>query len=136
MRSRKGPSRRPLHVRASGTALPYTLAFDVEVIAVDRPNTLVGRASGELQGSGHWAFSDAPAGGTNVRSVWLVETTKAWMNALAPIARPAFSWNHDVLMRDFARGVARITNSDLLSVENTTVKPGSRGFFVPPAAAA
>ncbi|HLE64007.1 MAG TPA: hypothetical protein VI750_12735 [Pyrinomonadaceae bacterium] len=25
-------------------------------------------------------------------------TTKAWMNLLAPLARPLFSWNHDVVM--------------------------------------
>ena len=118
---------------AFGTALPYTLAFDMVVTAVDRPNSLTGIASGELQGSGHWRFSDAPGGGTRVEYVWLVETTKRWMNVIAPIGRPAFSWNHDVLMRDFAKGVARITDSDLVSVLNSAVRPGSPGFFVPPA---
>jgi uncharacterized protein YndB with AHSA1/START domain len=116
-----------------GTALPYTLSFDMVVTAVDRPRTLVGEASGELQGSGHWRLEEGAGGGTDVRYVWLVETTKRWMNLLAPIGRPAFSWNHDVLMKDFAKGVARITNSKLRSVRNTTVRPGSPSFFVTPA---
>ena len=116
-----------------GTALPYTLSFQVTVVAVDRPSTLVGRASGELQGEGHWRLTDAEGGGTDVRYVWLVETTKRWMNALAPIARPAFSWNHDILMRDFARGVARVTGSELRSVGNSAVRPGTPGFYAPPA---
>lgn len=119
-----------------GTALPYTLSFDLVVTAVDRPRTLVGQASGELQGSGHWLLEDAAGGGTSVSYVWLVETTKRWMNLLAPIGRPAFSWNHDVLMRDFAKGVATITNSELRSVHNSTVAPGTPGFFVPPGFAA
>jgi hypothetical protein len=55
------------------------------------------------------------------------------MNILAPIGRPEFSWNHDVLMKDFAQGVARITDSELRSVRNTAVRPGSPTFFVSPA---
>ena len=115
-----------------GTALPYTLSFDMEVIFVERPRRLVGRASGELEGSGHWLLEEAD-GATAVTYVWLVETTKRWMNMLAPVGRPAFSWNHDVLMRDFAKGVARITDSELRSVHNSTVAPGAAGFYVPPA---
>lgn len=92
---------------------------------------LVGQASGELQGSGHWLLEDA-AGGTDVTYVWLVEATKRWINMLAPIGRPAFSWNHDVLMRDFARAVARVTNSQLRRVHNNTVAPGAPGFYVAP----
>ena len=116
-----------------GTALPYTLSFDMVVTSVDRPRTLVGEASGELDGSGHWLLEDAADGGTSVTYVWLVETTRRWMNLLAPIGRPAFSWNHDVLMRDFAKGAARTTNSELRRVHNSTVAPGTPGFHVPPA---
>lgn len=121
---------------AFGTALPYTLSFELEVVAVDRPSTLVGNASGELQGSGHWRLTDAEGGGTDVTYTWLVETTKRWMNILAPVGRPAFSWNHDVLMRDFAKGVARVTHSELRSVRNSTVRPGAPGFYVAPTSAA
>lgn len=118
---------------AFGTALPYTLEFELKVTHVDKPTTLDAEASGELQGTGHWRLTDAEGGGTDITYVWLVETTKRWMNLLAPIGRPAFSWNHDVLMRDFARGVARITDSELRSLRNTTVKPGSPEFYRTPA---
>ena len=117
---------------AFGTALPYTLAFNLTVTHVDKPSTLAAEASGELQGTGHWRLTDAEGGGTDVTYVWLVETTKRWMNVIAPIGRAAFSWNHDVLMRDFAKGVARITDSELRSVRNTTVKPGAPGFYQAP----
>lgn len=116
-----------------GTALPYTLSFDLVIVETDPPRTLAAEASGELQGSGRWLLEDVADGGTDVTYVWLVETTKRWMNMLAPIGRPAFSWNHDVLMRDFAKGVAQVTNSELRSVRNSTVAPGSPGFYVPPA---
>lgn len=112
-----------------GTALPYTLSFDMVVTRVSRPALLEGHASGELQGAGVWQLSERPDGGTRVRHTWLVETTKRWMNVLAPLGRPAFSWNHDILMRDFAQGVATITSSRLHTVRNTTVKPGAAGFY-------
>jgi len=123
------------HRYAFGTALPYTISFETVVTKVQRPALLDAQASGELQGSGLWQLADTAAGGTAVTYTWLVETTKRWMNLLAPIGRPAFSWNHDVLMKDFAKGVARITNSELRSVRNSTVRPGSANFFVPPVSA-
>ena len=119
---------------AFGTALPYTLSFEVTVTRVERLSSLVGEASGELEGAGYWTFSDADNGGTAVSYVWLVQTTKRWMNVLAPVGRPAFSWNHDILMRDFARGAARQTDSELRYVRNRAVPPGSPGFFAAPSA--
>ncbi|MEP6569361.1 MAG: hypothetical protein ABJC10_06260 [Acidobacteriota bacterium] len=49
------------------------------------------QAIGELQGTaaGNSRTTDEI---TTVRYDWKVETTKAWMNLLAPIARPFFSW--------------------------------------------
>ena len=32
--------------------------------------------------------------------------TRAWMNRLAPMGRPAFAWNHDYVMRHGAQGLA------------------------------
>ena len=119
-----------------GTALPYTLSFETLTTNIERPAVADAAASGELEGSGHWRLSEADAGGTDVSYTWLVETTKAWMNALAPVARPLFSWNHDVLMRDFAKGVASVTNSELRYVRNSTVRPGTSGFYVPPSTTA
>jgi hypothetical protein len=46
---------------------------------------------------------------------WNVETTKAWINYLAPIARPVFKWNHDVVMGWGAEGLAKkLQKSDAL----------------------
>ena len=35
---------------------------------------------------------------TSVRYDWRVDLGKAWMRALAPVLRPAFAWNHNVVM--------------------------------------
>lgn len=70
------------------------------------PHALIeGEAVGELQGTGRWTFSEA-GGLTAVRYDWNVSTTKPWMNLLAPLARPVFKWNHDVVMRWGAEGLA------------------------------
>ena len=36
------------------------------------------------------------------------------MNRLAPVARPLFAWNHDVVMRRGAEGLARLLGAQLL----------------------
>jgi len=90
--------------------LPYRLAFDMRTTAVERPGRIAGRAEGELQGEGVWTLvvdPAAPESATRVRYDWRVETTRAWMNLLAPIARPLFAWNHDVVMGWGAEGLAR-----------------------------
>jgi hypothetical protein len=44
-----------------------------------------------------------------------VRTTRSWMNALTPLARPVFRWNHDWVMRQGGRGLARRLGVELLS---------------------
>ena len=85
------------------TRLPYKLGFEVRVTRVQPPSTLEAEASGELEGRGRWTLTRED-GGTLVRYNWDVQTTKRWMNLLGPVARPAFVWNHDQLMREGARG--------------------------------
>ena len=89
------------------SALPYRLAIDTTATRVERPSALDGTSSGELEGAGHWRLSEE-AGGTLVRYEWNVATTKAWMNLLAPLARPFFTWNHDVIMRWGGEGLRRL----------------------------
>jgi uncharacterized protein YndB with AHSA1/START domain len=96
------------------SALPYTLAFDMEVARVEKPHLLEGRASGELEGTGLWELSEAD-GVTSVRYTWSVRTTRAWMNLLSPIARPIFAWNHDYVMKRGAEGLARLLGAELIS---------------------
>lgn len=77
--------------------LPYRLTFDMKVTRVEPMRLIESEAEGELSGTGRWTF-EAAGGATLVRYDWNVRTTKPWMNLLAPIARPLFRWNHDVIM--------------------------------------
>lgn len=80
-----------------GTALPYTLSFNMTATRVEPMSVLEGRAVGELDGVGRWTLT--PEGdGTHVRYDWMIEITKTWQVALAPILRPVFAWNHNVVM--------------------------------------
>jgi Polyketide cyclase / dehydrase and lipid transport len=88
------------------TRLPYTLGFDVRLTVVRPPSELAAEATGELAGTGRWTLT-ATGGGTLVRYTWDIHTTRWWMNLLAPVARPAFSWNHDELMREGGESLAR-----------------------------
>jgi hypothetical protein len=38
------------------------------------------------------------------------------MNLLAPVARPFFAWNHDVVMRWGGEGLSRLVGARLLAV--------------------
>lgn len=80
------------------SALPYKLQFDSEVERIDRFRRIEIRAFGELHGKGVWHFSEYTSG-VVLQYDWKVFTTKLWMNLLAPVARPLFQWNHDVIMR-------------------------------------
>lgn len=92
----------------------YRVEFEMRITEVDRPARMAGEAVGELTGSGRWRlFEDG--GGTRVVFEWRVRTTRRWMNALAPVARPLFQWNHDWIMRQGGRGLARRLGAELLS---------------------
>ena len=86
--------------------VPYRVEFDVRITRVERPELMEGRATGELDGVGTFRLhEDGP--GTLVTFSWRVETRRRWMNLFAPIARPLFRWNHDWVMREGGRGLAR-----------------------------
>ena len=78
--------------------LPYTLEFDSEIIRIEHLKLIEALAFGELDGSGLWKFFDEGDDKTRVQYDWKVKTTKPWMNLVAPLARPFFRWNHDVIM--------------------------------------
>ena len=52
---------------------------------------------------------------TAVLYEWHVETSKRWMNLLAPLARPVFAYNHDVVMRWGGEGLARRLGAELIA---------------------
>ena len=84
--------------------LPYKLTFNMRVTRIEPPTLLEGVAEGELSGTGRWQLH-SEGDITVVRYDWQVETTKRWMNLLAPLARPIFKWNHDVIMHWGAEGL-------------------------------
>jgi Polyketide cyclase / dehydrase and lipid transport len=86
--------------------LPYELDFEMKVTRVKRPYKMEGVAEGELAGSGIWTLEQRD-GYTAVRYDWNVQTTRWWMNLLAPIAKPIFQWNHDYVMNEGGKGLAR-----------------------------
>jgi hypothetical protein len=81
---------------------------------VGRPARLGGVASGELAGTGRWRLYEE-AGTTAVLYEWDVRTTRAWMNLLAPLARPIFAWNHNWVMGNGGEGLARLLGCRLLA---------------------
>lgn len=94
--------------------IPYPLEFQFQTDEVDAPRRMAGRAFGELEGTGIWRlWEDGEV--TAVLYEWDVRTTKPWMNALAPLAGPAFRWNHDVVMRHGGEGLARRLGARLLA---------------------
>ena len=80
-----------------GTALPYEVSFDMRATRIEPMSVIEGRASGELVGLGRWTLR--PDGtGTHVRYEWQIELNQPWMRTFAPLLRPAFTWNHNVVM--------------------------------------
>jgi len=89
------------------SVIPYPVEFEIVSTRVERPHLLEGDASGDLEGVGRWRFFEHD-GVTVVIYEWNVRTTKPWMNLIAPIAAPAFRWNHDRLMRNGETGLNRL----------------------------
>ena len=96
--------------------LPYKVEFFVRSTRVEAPYLLEGEASGELAGTGRWRFFEQD-GITAVIYEWNVRTTKAWMNLLAPVARPVFALNHDHVMRSGGECLAKRLGVRLLAID-------------------
>lgn len=94
--------------------LPYRVEFETTTTRVERPHLLEADAVGELAGVGRWRLFERD-GVTAVLYEWSVATTKPWMNLLAPLARPAFEWNHDWVMARGGEGIARLLGCRLLA---------------------
>jgi Polyketide cyclase / dehydrase and lipid transport len=96
--------------------LPYRVEFFIRTTRVERPQMLEGDATGELAGIGRWRLFEQD-GMTAVIYEWNVRTTRAWMNLLAPVGRPAFQWNHDYVMRNGGRGLAKLLGAPLIALD-------------------
>jgi hypothetical protein len=99
--------------------LPYRLTFDMRTTALTRPACIEGRARGELSGTGRWSL-ETGARGTCVQYEWTVATGKRWMNLFAPALAPIFEWNHDQVMAEGGRGLARHLGVTLLAYTGTS----------------
>ena len=108
------------------TALPFTLSFEVRVTRVEPPHVYEFAATGELVGTGRWELSE-DAEGTTVRYEWNVRATRAWLNLVAPLARPAFVWNHDVMMTEGGEALARLLGVRLLHNESRSADAATGG---------
>ena len=84
--------------------LPYTLTFSIKLTEKDTHKKLSGVAFGDLEGHGTWIFEEVD-GITSVTYYWNVITNKPWMNYLSFILKPAFKFNHDVVMKWGEKGL-------------------------------
>lgn len=113
------------------TALPYTLTFTMRTTRTEPMALIEGRAEGELTGLGRWTLS-GDATHTAVRYEWIVEVTKPWQRAFAPLLRPIFSWNHNVVMGWGYAGLKRKLAARLVALcrfNLSLTMPGpSKGF--------
>ena len=87
-------------------ALPYRLTFDINVLNILPARCLRGKPVGRLKGEVCGLFLPV-AQKPSSDMTGTFRTTIRWMNYLAPLAAPVFRWNHDTVMREGARGLAR-----------------------------
>ncbi len=78
--------------------LRYRLIVELRTTRVVQHQLLEAEAMGELRGTGRWTMHEEGET-THVRYDWSVDATRQWMRLLAPVARPVFTWNHNVIMR-------------------------------------
>jgi uncharacterized protein YndB with AHSA1/START domain len=98
--------------------LPMRLAFEATIARVDPPRELELQAEGDLAGTGRWELQQQ-GGVTTVRYLWDVQTTRPWMNLVAPVARPLFTWNSRGVMLQAGKGLARFLQVSLVDAEFT-----------------
>jgi uncharacterized protein YndB with AHSA1/START domain len=96
------------------SVIPYPVRFKTRITRIERPHLIEAEADGELAGTGRWRFFAGSQ--TAVTYEWDVRTTRAWMNLLAPVARPIFRWNHNVVMHQGGEGLAALLGANLLAV--------------------
>ncbi len=93
--------------------LQYKLKFRMEITIVDNYKIIAGNANGEVEGTGVWKFYNKNEI-TRIEYYWNIKTTKRWMSFIEPIGRPFFKWNHNIIMRRGAKGLAKLLTAELL----------------------
>ncbi len=80
--------------------LPYKLRFTVETTALDRPNLIAFKATGDFEtDESRWILRPQGTGaGTHVILDWNPIVEKPLVKLLSPILKPVFRWNHNWTM--------------------------------------
>lgn len=86
-------------------SLGYTLKVSYHPTHVDSPNEIVFDADGDLHGDGRVTLTSVSNGGTQMTIEWRVRPTSRWMSFLSPVAAPAFTYAHRVLMHRGEEGL-------------------------------
>ncbi|MFQ4149726.1 hypothetical protein AAGW05_13690 [Arthrobacter sp. LAPM80] len=102
--TRTGPSDDDLLLATTATlnfkaSLGYTLSVSYHPTYVDSPKEITFDAGGDLAGEGRVTLSATKNGLTQMDIEWRVRPTSRWMTFLSPVARPAFTYAHAVLMK-------------------------------------
>ena len=98
----------------------YTLRFEGEVTKVEPMSRIELTSGGNLFGTGLMRFR-TEGSLTVFQYDWNVGTTIAWMNLMGPLLKPAFSWNHDVIMNWGAEGIARKVGAKNISTSEQPI---------------
>jgi uncharacterized protein YndB with AHSA1/START domain len=101
--------------------LGYKMSFETRAIEVDAPIHVSTVVRGDLVGTGTHFLESRP-NGTHVRFHWYVSTTKTWMNVVAGIARPAFSFAHRYVMFNGCDGMAKALGGRLITATSKLVE--------------
>ncbi|WP_442542627.1 SRPBCC family protein [Arthrobacter sp. KN11-1C] len=89
-------------------SLGYTLTISIHPTTVITASEIEFDASGHLEGTGRVTLSpEAEGEATRMAIEWKVRPTQRWMNLLSPIAAPAFTAAHALMMRQGEKGLLR-----------------------------
>lgn len=107
--------------------LGYRLSATITTVAATRPTALRMTSEGGLEGEARWRLTEDEEGVTEVTFDWDVRSTMAWLNALAPVARPLFERGHHVVIRRAAVAAAACLDAELLEVHSHARRDGRPG---------
>ncbi|WP_437773469.1 hypothetical protein [Arthrobacter sp. KNU40] len=94
-------------------SLGYTLTISIHPTKVVTPSEIEFDAGGHLEGTGKVTLTPETNGTkTRMDIEWKVRPTKHWMNLLTPIAAPAFTAAHTLMMRRGEKGLRRALAGD------------------------
>jgi hypothetical protein len=99
-------------------ALGYTLTISIHPTEVLAPSEIDFNAGGHLHGTGRVTLTPEKQGQATCMDIgWRVHPTQRWMSLLTPVAAPAFTAAHALLMRQGEKGLTKaLTKADKKAV--------------------